>query len=652
LHNRLRVNRVQSGDRNPVLYMMMATVGVVMAFLASTYYWYAIGERIAAAGLASATDSALSVKDLSSAVGEYASLQELARAAVDAQAKGKPADAQALTRSLHTLRADLDHYVALPPFPAESSIQIETFKTLRNFEAATSQLTRRLDEGNALGAKKALSESVLPIGDRLNGDLQRLVIFNADQQYWWAHTIDEQRRRAGSVLYMFNAVTLLLALLLLLLTVRVTRIQWRLIEEREQGAQDRAREQARFSERLERLSSASVLVWQATASTWERETMLRSAVDQARALMGADYAAVGIGGDDEHPFNAWVFSGTRASATELVGPPPRPRGLLGAVVQGRGVLRISDASRSPDALGLPPGYPSIGPFLGIPITEGDAAVAHLYLARRPGREPFDDQDERIVRLLSTFVATALSHVNLNGELRTAVLQREEMMSIISHDLKSPLNVIALSAERIRRLGAAREHTSELGVVGDRIARTADRMGRLIANLVDLSLVESRALRVKRAPQMVDAMVAEAVELLTPLAREKSLELRAAVEEVPTVLCESDLIVRVLWNLISNSIKFTEPGGTVTVSAKPVESAVCLVVQDTGMGIAAEQVPHIFERFWQAQKDHRGAGLGLYICKGIVEAHGGQIGVKSELGVGTTIWFTLPAQRPLEVRPNG
>jgi signal transduction histidine kinase len=636
------MTRGRPGERNPVLYMMLATLGVVLAFLASTYYWYVIGAKIAGAALDASTDSAQSVKHLSAARGEDIHIRVLARAALDAQAKHRPVDTRDITESIGELQNELKAYFALPPFPAESSIQAATFKVARNFELATSQLIRRLDEGDAKGAKRAFDESVLPIAKQLDDDLQRLVIFNADQQIWWAQSLDQQRRHSGWILYTFNGVTLLLALLLLLLTVRVTRVQWRLIEEREQGAQDRAREQARFSERLERLSSASVFVWRATSSTSDPVTMLRSAVDQARELTGADYAAVGIGGDEERPFESWVFSGLDAKA---MGVPPRPTGLLAAVLRGKEVLRIPDVSKSPDALGLPPEYPPMGPFLGIPIIAGEA---HLYLARRPGREPFDMQDERVVRLLASFVATAISNVRLNREVKTAIQQREEMMSIISHDLRSPLNVIALSAQRVRKLSRERD---EFHAIGERIARTADRMGRLIANLMDLSLVESGALQVNRAPQAVEPLVAEAVELLTPLAHEKSIELRAAVGPVGAALCDGDLIVRVLWNLISNSVKFTEPGGTITVSARAVESEICLVVEDNGMGIDEDQVPHIFERFWQAERSHIGAGLGLYICKGIVEAHGGKIGAKSQRGMGTTVWFTLPAQPTLAPQPH-
>jgi signal transduction histidine kinase len=300
------------------------------------------------------------------------------------------------------------------------------------------------------------------------------------------------------------------------------------------------------------------------------------------------------------------------------------------------------------AAGKPSTYGSLSRHANI---ERDASVGHLYLARRPGRESFDEQDERITRLLSAFIATALTNVKLNRQARTAFQQREEMISVISHDLRSPLYAIVLSADRIRSLCASADYVEELRNGAERVARTAQRMSRLIDNLVDLTLVESHALRIKRAPQAVAPMVAEAIDLLVPLARDKSIDLRSAVEPMAPVACESDLIVRVLWNLVSNAIKFTEPGGTILVNVRRDGSAIYFSVEDTGIGISEEQQAHLFERFWQADVNHRGAGLGLYISKGIVEAHSGRIGATSQRGVGTTIWFTLPAEPALPAQPH-
>jgi signal transduction histidine kinase len=313
------------------------------------------------------------------------------------------------------------------------------------------------------------------------------------------------------------------------------------------------------------------------------------------------------------------------------------------VVRRKEPLRLPDIAASPDFRGLPPHHPPMGPFLGVPILDGDASVGHLYLSRRPGRESFDDQDERVVRTLATFAAAAMANARLHRKALVAIRLREETLSVVSHDLKNPLLVVQMSAERVRDLSTDGFDRDEVRAASERIARAAERMGRLINDLLDLTLVESGAMRVKRMPEVVEVLVKDAVDLAAPLARQKSIDLHPEIEPAPPVVCENDLIARVFWNLISNAIKFTPPGGSIRVGAQPFGSDVRFSVADNGAGISEEHLPHVFERFWQEEADRRGTGLGLYISKGIVEAHGGRIGVESQIGVGTTIWFTLPVQ---------
>jgi signal transduction histidine kinase len=140
-----------------------------------------------------------------------------------------------------------------------------------------------------------------------------------------------------------------------------------------------------------------------------------------------------------------------------------------------------------------------------------------------------------------------------------------------------------------------------------------------------------------------ALVTEAVEMLRPLAASSAIELTLeAAPELPHVSADPHRIQQVLSNLIGNAIKFTPRGGRITVSTEPVAGELRVAVSDTGPGIPAEQLPHIFGHFWQgAHTDRRGVGLGLSIAKGIVEAHGGRIWVESIVGEGSRFVFTLP-----------
>jgi signal transduction histidine kinase len=144
---------------------------------------------------------------------------------------------------------------------------------------------------------------------------------------------------------------------------------------------------------------------------------------------------------------------------------------------------------------------------------------------------------------------------------------------------------------------------------------------------------------------------DAFDLMMPMAQQKSIRLCSEVASVPSVLCEREMIARVFSNLIGNAIKFTPEGGSIIVTVRQADGGVRFAVTDTGQGIPEDMKARIFERFWQEAPDRRGAGLGLYISKGIVEAHGGHIGVESQHGIGTTIWFTLPVQGSVEARPE-
>jgi len=178
---------------------------------------------------------------------------------------------------------------------------------------------------------------------------------------------------------------------------------------------------------------------------------------------------------------------------------------------------------------------------------------------------------------------------------------------------------------------------------DAIHRAATRMNRLIQDLLDVARMESGQPTIERARLSARELIVGAVEMLRPLADSSALELRVDVDDdVPDMLGDRDRLLQVVENLIGNAIKFTEPGGSITAGAAAREREVRFWVADTGVGIAPEHLPLVFDRFWQVTRSGRhGAGLGLPIAKGIVEAHGGRIGVTSRPGRGTTFWFTIP-----------
>jgi signal transduction histidine kinase len=175
-------------------------------------------------------------------------------------------------------------------------------------------------------------------------------------------------------------------------------------------------------------------------------------------------------------------------------------------------------------------------------------------------------------------------------------------------------------------------------------RAADRMNRMIQDLLDVKRMEGGTLTMDLQAESAGVLVNDTIEMLRPLASGSSIVMEASVaDDLPSVLADSARIQQVLSNLVGNAVKFTPRQGRITVSADRLDGEVRFAVIDTGPGIPPEQVPHIFGRFWQARSsDRRGIGLGLAIAKGIVEAHRGRIWVESQVGLGSTFYFTLPS----------
>jgi len=187
-----------------------------------------------------------------------------------------------------------------------------------------------------------------------------------------------------------------------------------------------------------------------------------------------------------------------------------------------------------------------------------------------------------------------------------------------------------------------ERTQERGQQ-EIVRRAADRMNRMIQDLLDVKRMEGGTLTMDLKPESADVLVNDTIDMLRPLASGSSIVMEPNVADgLPQVIADGARIQQVLSNLVGNAVKFTPRQGRITVSADLLETEVRFAVIDTGPGIPPEQVPHIFGRFWQARSsDRRGIGLGLAIAKGIVEAHGGRIWVESQVGVGSTFYFTLP-----------
>jgi PAS domain S-box-containing protein len=219
--------------------------------------------------------------------------------------------------------------------------------------------------------------------------------------------------------------------------------------------------------------------------------------------------------------------------------------------------------------------------------------------------------------------------------------RDEVLAVVAHDLRSPLHSLELACELLDD-DATRERSVQL------IRRAARQMGSLIDDLLDAASIRAGRLRLASAEFDVDALVREVVDDFAGRAHEIhiALEMSAAADQAPILVAGDPQRVRqVLNNLLQNALKFTEPTGHVTVRLVSDPERVRVEVRDTGRGISAQDRDKVFDRAWQSDETaHLGSGMGLYITKGIVVAHGGTIGVDSEPGQGSVFYFTLPRKR--------
>jgi signal transduction histidine kinase len=253
------------------------------------------------------------------------------------------------------------------------------------------------------------------------------------------------------------------------------------------------------------------------------------------------------------------------------------------------------------------------------------------------RERFCPEDLELATDFAHRLAMALDNALLYRKAERAIEMRDDVLAIVSHDLRTPLGVILMQAETLG-------DDENLAKVGSSIEQAAQQMNRLIGDLLDASAINAGKLTLEATPQSPGEILMETAEMFRIQAARRSLDLVTEVaDELPPVRCDRERIIQVLANLVSNAIKYTPRGGMVRVSASRDHERVCFEVDDTGDGIPPDQVPHLFDRFWRARGIRGGAGLGLFIARGIVTSHGASLGVASEVGQGSRFFFSLATE---------
>jgi PAS domain S-box-containing protein len=253
-------------------------------------------------------------------------------------------------------------------------------------------------------------------------------------------------------------------------------------------------------------------------------------------------------------------------------------------------------------------------------------------------------------------ALAIDNARLYEAAQHAIRAREDLLAVVSHDLRNPLSSIVFAAAILLESAPQAERRKSRKQI-EAIRRGAERMERMIGDLLDMSSIDAGHLSIDRDEHEVRDLLKDVGEALGPSAHDRGI--RFDLEPFPEsvrVECDRDRVLQIFTNLIENAVKFTPAGGSIAIQAEPSGSEVRFAVRDTGPGIAKEQRRRLFDRYWRAnERSKAGRGLGLYIARGIVEAQGGRMWVESQVGVGSTFYFTLPVadgQRARELKGAG
>ncbi len=408
-------------------------------------------------------------------------------------------------------------------------------------------------------------------------------------------------------------------------------------------------------ERARALHSLVVAVREVTAST-ELDRLLETILHGAKELTGARYAALGTVDEAGDKLTSFITEGMDQETKTAIGLQPTGRGILGFLSHHESALRLKDLTKHQASVGFPPHHPPMRSFLGVSIRAHDRVFGRIYLTEKQGADEFSELDEEIVGALAAHAGKAIDQAllllqvtmaenllrELNNELIRSNADLQQFAYVASHDLQEPLRMVAsytqLLAKRYKgKLDADADDFIGYAVDG------ATRMQRLINDLLAYSRVTSQG----KAFEPVDCnLLLENVLNTLRLAIEEN---RAVVthDALPMVTADTGQLQQLFQNLLSNAIKFhgSEPP-TVHVSAEPRNSEWVFSVRDNGIGVDAQYADRIFVIFQRLHnaEEYPGTGIGLALCKKIVERHGGHIWVESQPGRGATFYFTIPIEQ--------
>jgi len=407
---------------------------------------------------------------------------------------------------------------------------------------------------------------------------------------------------------------------------------------RERAAHSEAEEAA---ERVRRLQT----VVDTALSHLALDDLLREMLVRIQELLGADAAAILLVTEDGKYLNGRVAIGLEEEARVRV---PMGRGVAGRIAISREPLIVEDLSKTEVVSSVL--SENARSLVGAPLMIEDRVIGVIH-ADTIERHCFTQDDVKLLQLAANRVALAIEHSRLYEAEQRARLaaeaanrMKDEFLATISHELRSPLNSI-LGWVTLLREGKLNEYATTRAL--ETVERSARSQNRIISDLLDVSRIISGQLLLNVHPVEPAPMIEAGVDAVRPAAEAKGIRIQMALDRnAGRVAGDADRLQQIVWNLVSNAIKFTHKGGIVQVRLERVDSRIEITVSDTGAGISPEFLPFVFDRFRQADssstRKQGGLGLGLAIVRHLVELHGGTVHADSEGdGKGSTFVVELP-----------
>ena len=373
------------------------------------------------------------------------------------------------------------------------------------------------------------------------------------------------------------------------------------------------------------------------ASTLDLDVLLSRIVFAAAEISGAEAASILLFDDTSRQLYFQISTNLDATTRRGI-VVPLEGSIAGWIVNNRQTVRITNAHDDPrffpnveETTGF-----STESILGIPLVTKNKIVGVLE-ALNKHRGKFTDTDESMLLVLGAQAAVAIENARL--------FQQSDLISEFVHELRTPLSSLSTATYLLLRPEMSQEQRDQ---IINNIHNETIRLNALASSFLDLARLESGRVQFRKSAFSIADLIYECKDVMTSKAMEDNIQIRVeSPERLPLLEADRDKLKQVLLNLLSNPIKYNRPNGTVMLRAEETEKDMVIYIQDTGLGIPDESLPHLFQKFFRVREHESrvaGTGLGLSICKQIIHSHGGRIEVKSKLGVGTVFMVYLPRNK--------